>query len=87
MLSEIVSRIKLLLRIKFSFDLPKKNNILLYDEVHASILREIIKKDFNILELRENKKIYFWIFLKQIFYFDFSFFTYSSNYIKFISQR
>lgn len=78
--------IKLFLKIKLYFELPKKNKILLYDEVHAETFKEIIKKDFNILNIRD-KKIYFWIYLKQIIFFDFSFSTYCKNYIKFTSPK
>ena len=56
---------KKLFAMKFSFSLPKKKNILLYDEIHSLILKETIKKDFNILKTRE-LEIYFWIFLKQM---------------------
>jgi len=80
-------KIKYLLRIKIRFDLPKKNFLLLYDEVHSSILKEIIKKKFNILKLRDDKEIYFFIFIKQIFLFDFTFKTYCINYIKFTSPK
>ena len=76
-----------LLKIKFRFDLPKKNKLLLYDEIHSEILKNIIKRDFNILEVRKNKKIYFWIYLKQIIFFDFSFKTYCKNFIKFTSPK
>ena len=71
---------------KFSFKLPKKKNILLYDEIHSLILKETIKKDFNILKTR-NLEIYFWIFLKQIISFDFKFSTYCKNYIKFTKPK
>ena len=80
-------KIKLLLRIKFRFDLPKKNFLLLFDEIHSSILKKIIKKEFNILKLRDDKEIYFFIFIKQIFLFDFTFKTYCINYIKFTSPK
>lgn len=73
-------------KIKFRFDLPKKNALLLYDEIHLEILKEIIKMNFNTLELRK-KKIYFWIYLKQLFFLDFSFKTYSINYIKYTSPK
>ena len=86
MFKNIFNKINLFSRIKFRFDLPDKTKILLYDEVHASILKEIIKRDFNILFLRK-KKIYFWIYLKQIISFDFSFKTYSKNFIKFVSPK
>ena len=87
MFRDILKKVKLFLRIGIIFGLPTKKKILLYDEIHASALKEIIKKDFNILELRDNKKIYFWIFLKQIFLLDFSFSTYAKNYIKFTSPE
>ena len=86
MLKKVIDKINSILILRFRFDLPKKNKILLYDEVHFKVLKEIIKRDFNILELR-NKKIYFWIYLKQIIFFDFSFKTYSKNYIKFTSPK
>lgn len=78
--------INLLSVINFRFNLPKKNKILLYDEIHASILKETINRDFNILYLRQ-KQIYFWIYLKQIIFLDFTFKTYSKNFIKFISPK
>ena len=77
---------KKLFAMKFSFSLPKKKNILLYDEIHSLILKETIKKDFNILKIRE-LEIYFWIFLKQIIFFDFKFSTYCKNYIKFTKPK
>ena len=73
-------------KIQFRFDLPKKYKLLLYDEIHSQILYEIVKTNFNILEIRK-KKIYFWIYLKQIFFLDFSFKTYSINFIKYISPK
>ena len=70
----------------FKYDLPEKNRLLLFDEMHSATLRQIIKRDFNILELRK-KKIYFWIYFKQLIFFDFSFKTYCKNYIKFTSPK
>ena len=72
MYKKIINIIKLFFKIKFRFDFPKKKKLLLFDEIHSSVLRDIIKKDFNILEIR-SKKIYFWIYLKQIIFFDFTF--------------
>lgn len=72
--------------IKLSFYLPKSKKILLYDEGHSEILKEVIKKDFNILKVRK-KKIYIWIYLKQIIFFDFSFETYCKNFITFTSPK
>jgi len=77
---------KKLFAMKFFFSLPKKKNILLYDEIHSLILKETIKKDFNILKTRK-LEIYFWIFLKQIISFDFNFTTYCKNYIKFTKPK
>ena len=86
MYKKIINIIKLFFKIKFRFDFPKKKKLLLFDEIHSSVLRDIIKKDFNILEIR-SKKIYFWIYLKQIIFFDFTFKTYCKNYIKFTSPK
>ena len=85
MIKLIKRSINILSKIKF-FELPKKNKLLLFDESQSSILRETIKKNFNILYVRD-KKIYFWIYLKQVFFFDFSFKTYCKNYIKFTSPK
>lgn len=73
-------------QIKFRFDFPDPKKILLLDEVHSVTLKEIVRKDFNILYFRK-KEIYFWIYLKQIIHFDFSFKTYCNNYIKYISPK
>ena len=86
MYKKIINIIKLFFKIKFRFDFPKKKKLLLFDEIHSSVLRDIIKKDFNILKIR-SKKIYFWIYLKQIIFFDFTFKTYCKNYIKFTSPK
>ncbi len=86
MLQKFIQKIKKFYRIKIIFHLPKKNNLLLYDEIHSSVLREIIKRDFNIFKTREIE-IYFWIFIKQIIFLDFRFKTYSRNYIKYISPQ
>ncbi len=85
-IQKIFKLYKLFFSIEFRFSFPKKNKILLFDEIHADILKETIKKDFNILEFRK-KKIYFWIYLKQIIFFDFTFETYCKNYIKFTSPK
>ena len=73
--------------IKLRFDLPRKKKIILFDETHSKILKEIINKDFNILKVREEKEIYFWILVKQMFFFDFKFITYCKNYIKFVAPK
>ena len=79
-------QIKRLSSVKFRFDLPKSKKILQYDELHSDILKKIIKRDFNILP-RHKTEIYFWIFIKQVFFFDFSFLTYFKNYVKFTSTK
>ena len=71
---------------KLRFDLPSKKKIIQYDELHSLVLKKIIKRDFNIIPTRK-KDIYFWIFLKQILYFDFTFKTYIINYIKFTQAK
>jgi len=68
MIKLIKRSIEIFSKTKFYFELPKKNKLLLFDESQSSILRETIKKNFNILYVR-NKKIYFWIYLKQVFFF------------------
>jgi surface carbohydrate biosynthesis protein len=87
MIKNILKKFKKLFKIKFRFDFPKSKKILLFDEIHSSILKEIIKKDFNILKARDELEIYFWIFFKQIIFFDFRFNTYCKNYIKFTSPK
>jgi surface carbohydrate biosynthesis protein len=81
-----IKKIKKLWKTKFLFHFPNKKEILLYDESNSQILKEIIKKDFNILKIREIE-IYFWIFIKQIIFFDFSYTTYCKNYIKYVSPK
>ena len=78
MIKKFFSRLKILSKIKFRFDFPSSKKI---------SLKKIIKINFNILKVRDEKEIYFWIFLKQIIYFDFKFITYCKNYIKFISPK
>lgn len=72
--------------IKLRFDFPTKKKIIQYDELYSSVLKKIIKNDFNIIPTRK-KEIYFWIFLKQIFFFDFTFKTYIINYTKFTQAK
>ena len=86
MFQKFLTKIKKIIKIKLLFHFPSKNKILLYDEVHSSTLKEIIKRNFNILKTREIE-IYFWIFLKQIISLDFKFSTYCKNYIKFTSPK
>lgn len=73
--------------LKIRFDLPPKKKILLFDDAHSNILKEITKEDFDILKVRDTKEIYFWILIRQIIFFDFKFFTYCKNYIKFVSPK
>ena len=87
MIKKFFSILKILSKIKFRFDFPSSKKILLFDETHSISLKKIIKINFNILKVRDEKEIYFWIFLKQIIYFDFKFITYCKNYIKFISPK
>ena len=86
MITFIIKKIKKLNNINFRFDLPESKKILQYDELHSDILKKIIKRDFNIMP-RHKTEIYFWIFIKQVFFFDFSFLTYFKNYVKFTSTK
>jgi surface carbohydrate biosynthesis protein len=87
MIKQILNIIKKFNKISLRFDLPNSKKILQFDETHSQILRQIIKKDFNILKVRDEKEIYFWIFIKQIIFFDFRFLTYCKNYIKYTSPK
>ena len=84
------SKLKKIIRkfynVKVVFNLPKKKDILLYDKNHSLTLKEIIKKDFNIIDIHKIE-IYFWIFLKQIFLFDFTLTTYYKNYISYTTPK
>ena len=86
MFQKFFKNIKKIIKIKLLFQLPKKNFLLLYDELHSPTLKEIVKKNFNVLKTREIE-IYFWIFLKQIIFLDFKFSTYCKNYIKYTSPK
>ncbi len=86
MFNNIIHKIKNANNIKFRFDYPKPKKILQYDELHSDFLRKVIRKDFNIIP-RHKIEIYFWIFIKQAFFFDFSFLTYFKNYIKVTSPK
>ena len=86
MIREIIKKIKVLSRIRLRFDLPKKNKLLVFDEIHSTKFKDIIKMNFNILHIRHNK-ILFWIYLKPVIFFDFTFKTYCKNFIKFTSPK
>ena len=47
MFQKFLTKIKKIIKIKLLFHFPSKNKILLYDEVHSSTLKEIIKRNFN----------------------------------------
>ena len=80
---KFINKIK---KINFRFDFPKTNSILQYDHHHSDILRKTLKKEINVLS-RRKMEIYFWIFLKQVIFLDFSFLTYFKNYIKYTSTK
>ena len=67
MVNIFFKKIKKLIKIKFLFSLPVKKKVLLYDESNVKILKDIIRQDFNVIKIREIE-IYFWIFIKQIFF-------------------
>ncbi len=82
----IVNKIKSLSKVKFRFDLPKSNEILQLDENNSASLKKAIKRDFNIVPQRK-REIYFWIFVRQIIFLDFTFSTYLKNFIKYTSTK
>ena len=67
-MSGMINILRKILKLKFRFNLPDSKKILLFDEMHSKILREIIKKDFNILKVRDDKEIYFWIYLDKLLF-------------------
>ena len=87
MIKQILNIKKKFNKISLRFDLPNSKKILKFDATHSQKLNQIIKKDFNILKVRDEKEIYFWIFIKQIIFFDFRFLTYCKNYIKYTSPK
>ena len=86
MFKKVFRKIKIISKIKILFNFPKKNDLVLYDEIHSSILTKITNRNFSIFKTRK-LEIYFWIFIKQVILFDFRFHSYCINYIKFISQK
>lgn len=86
MIDIIRGNLKRLSGAKFRFDLPKPKKILQLDELNSNILKKVLKKDFNVMPLR-NLEIYFWIFVRQLIFLDFRFSTYFKNYIKFTSTK
>ena len=68
MVKKILKKLKKFFKVKIYLNFPPKKNILLYDEIHSSILKNILKQDFNILKTREIE-LNLWIFLKQIIFF------------------
>ena len=87
MIKKFIYKVQKLWKIKVRFNFPTPKKILLFDEADSLMLKKIIYNDFDILKVRDDKEIYFWIFLKQIMLFDFKFLTYCKNYIKFISPK
>ncbi len=86
MFKNLIIKYKNFNNIKFRFDLPPKKKIIQYDELHFLVFKKIFKVDFNVIPTRK-KDIYFWIFLKQILYFDFTFKTYITNFAKFTQAK
>lgn len=86
MINTVINKIKKLYDLSFRFDFPKSKKILQYDEHNSESLKRAIKMDFDVMP-RRKPVIYFWIFIKQIIFFDFSFNTYFKNYVKFTSAK
>ena len=59
----MLHKIKSLYKTSWRFDFPIKKNILIYDAENSHVIKEIINKDCNILNVRQNKTIYFWILI------------------------
>ena len=55
---DIINKIQLLRKVKFRFDLPKRNEILQLDEHNSESLKKAIKRNFNIVPQRK-REIYF----------------------------
>ena len=87
MLIDLVKLYKKFRYLNFRFDFPKKKKILIFDKVGSHIFKKIIKDNYNILKVRNDREIHFWILLKQIIFLDFKFFTYCKNYINFTSPK
>ena len=58
MIKKTFNKIKKFSNIKIRFDLPKSKEILLFDEIYALVLKEIIKKDFSILRIPRKIDLY-----------------------------
>ena len=87
MFRKIINLCNQFLKIKFLFNLPEKEKILLYDDTNSWVLKKITEEKFNILKTRNQKEIYFWILIRQLITFDFKFMSYCKNYIKFTSPK
>ena len=64
-MSGMINILRKILKLKFRFNLPDSKKILLFDG--PKILREIIKKDFNI-KVRDDKEIYFGFYLDKLLF-------------------
>ena len=76
MFRKIINLCNQFLKIKFLFNLPEKEKILLYDDTNSWALKKITEEKFNILKTRNQKEIYFWILIRQLITFDFKFMSY-----------
>lgn len=83
---KFINRIKKIASIRIRFDLPESKKILKFDEGNIELLKKSIKYDFNVMPIRK-LEVYFWIYIRQILLFDFSFSTYFKNYVKFTSTK
>lgn len=80
-------KIKVLLKAKYTFFPPKKKDILIYDALSLKIISKIfLTKNFEIIHTRK-EKINLFILLKTFLSFQFSFFDYLINYIKYSSAK
>ena len=59
MIKILIKKIVKLKNINFRFDLPKKKNILQYDELNSNILKKSIKKILMFLKCVKKRKSIF----------------------------
>lgn len=86
-MKNLLEKIKIFYLLKFDFSIPPKKKILIIDEENVEFLKKFIsKKKFNSVNIR-NKKYNFFIILKMIFSFKFSFHRYLVEYIKFTKSK
>ena len=62
MLKNLIKKFNSVLKIKFRLDLPEKKKLLNFEEVGSVFLKQIIKKECNVLQVRKKNKFTFGYF-------------------------